>query len=91
MASEAKVDPTQFEPDSPYFDPKSKSDALRWQLVDVQALRKTRVLGLAEMREIPELAQMRVLQRRNRLSIMPVQPEEWRMIEALLGHESQGR
>ena len=84
VASEAKTDPTQFDPDSPYYDPKSKPDAPRWLLVDVQALRKTRVLGLAEMRDVPELAQMRVLQRGNRLSITPVEPGEWAAIEALL-------
>ena len=84
VASEAKTDPTQFDPDSPYYDPKSKPDAPRWLLVDVQALRKTRVLGLAEMRDVPELAQMRVLQRGNRLSITPVSEAEWSAISALL-------
>ena len=84
VASEAQPDPTQFDPDSPYYDPKSKSDAPRWQLVDVQALRKTRLLGLAEMRGVPELADMRVLQRGNRLSITPVTVAEWRRIEQLL-------
>ena len=85
VASEAKTDPTQFDPESPYYDPKSKPDAPRWLLVDVQALRKTCVLGLAELREVPELAQMRVLQRGNRLSITPVTAGEWQVIEALLG------
>ena len=88
VASAARVDPTQFDPDSPYYDPKSKPEAPRWQLVDVQALRKTRVLGLAEMREMPALAGMRVLQRGNRLSITAVTPGEWRSIETLLEHES---
>lgn len=88
VASSARDDPTQFDPDSPYYDAKAKPEAPRWQLVDVQALRKTRVLGLAEMREMPALAGMRVLQRGNRLSITPVQPGEWRVIETLLGHKS---
>lgn len=84
VASEAQPDPTQFDPDSPYYDPKSKPDAPRWQLVDVQAVRKTRLLGLAELRAVPELAQMRVLQRGNRLSITPVTSTEWAVIESLL-------
>jgi predicted RNA-binding protein with PUA-like domain len=84
VASAARVDPTQFNPDSPYYDPKSKREAPRWQLVDVQALRKTRVLGLAEMREIPALAGMRVLQRGNRLSITAVTDAEWISIADLL-------
>lgn len=84
LVSDAKPDPTQFDADSPYYDPKAEPDAPRWQLVDVQALRKTRLLGLAEMRDVPELAEMRVLQRGNRLSITPVTGEEWRAIERLL-------
>ena len=84
VASGAKPDPTQFDPHSPYFDAKSQPDAPRWQLVDVQALRKTRVLGLAEMRSVPELAEMQVLKRGNRLSITPVTPQEWRVIDCLL-------
>ncbi len=84
VASGAKPDPTQFDPDSPYFDPKSRPEAPRWQLVDVQALRKTRLLTLAELRGVPELADMRVLQRGNRLSITPVTAAEWRRIGQLL-------
>ena len=84
VASGAKPDPTQFDPHSPYFDAKSQPDAPRWQLVDVQALRKTRVLGLAEMRSVPELAEMQVLKRGNRLSITPVTPQEWQVINCLL-------
>ena len=84
VASRARPDPTQFDPASPYFDPKSTPAAPRWQLVDVQALRKTRLLGLAEMRAVPALAPMRVLQRGNRLSITPVTAQEWAAIALLL-------
>ena len=77
MASTTRADPTQFDPASPYFDPKSPVDAPRWLLLDVQALRKTRLISLAELRSTPTLAQMRVLQKGSRLSITPVEPEEW--------------
>ena len=70
-------DATQFDPASPYHDPKSTPGAARWLQIDVQLLRKTRLLSLAEMREAPELASMRVLQRGNRLSITPVTAEQW--------------
>jgi len=83
VASGTRPDPTQFDPASPYFDPKSSPDKPRWLLLDVQALRKTRVISLAELRERPELAGMRVLQRGNRLSITPVDAKEWRVIEVL--------
>ena len=48
VASDIYPDPTQFDPASPYFDPKSKTDAPRWLLRDVQALQKTRLIGLPE-------------------------------------------
>ena len=84
VASGARPDPTQFDAGSHYHDAKSDPANPRWLLVDVQALRKTRLLGLAELRGVPALAGMRVLQRGNRLSITPVTPAEWRAIEALL-------
>ena len=52
---------------------------------DVQALKKTRLIGLPELRATPELAEMVVLQRGNRLSITPVDPREWEIIVKLLG------
>jgi predicted RNA-binding protein with PUA-like domain len=82
VASAARTDPTQFDPASPYFDASAKPDAPRWLLVDVQALRKTRVLGLPELRSVPELADMQVLRRGNRLSITPVDAAHWRWIVA---------
>jgi predicted RNA-binding protein with PUA-like domain len=84
VASTAYPDPTQFDPDSPYFDPKSTPAQPRWLLVDVRALKKTRLMSLAEMRADPELADMQVLRRGNRLSITPVTPHEWRHIVGLL-------
>ncbi|KRD18399.1 hypothetical protein ASE39_09075 [Acidovorax sp. Root267] len=85
VASGTRADPTQFDPASPYYDPKSPADTPRWLLLDVQAQRKTRVVGLAELREHADLAQMRVLQRGNRLSITPVEPAEWAVIMKMLG------
>jgi predicted RNA-binding protein with PUA-like domain len=80
VASGTRPDPTQFDPKSPYYDAASKPDAPRWLLLDVQALHKTRVLGLPEMRVAPELADMVVLRRGNRLSITPVDEAHWRLI-----------
>ncbi|MGB3071535.1 MAG: EVE domain-containing protein [Ottowia sp.] len=84
VASGTRPDPTQFDPDSPYYDKASKQEAPRWLLLDVQALRKTRLLSLAEMRDSPALSSMRVLQRGNRLSITPVTAEEWAAVTALV-------
>ena len=84
VVSEAYPDATQFDPKSPYFDPKSSRDAPRWLHVDVRLVEKTRLLSLAEMREAPSLETMRVLRRGNRLSITPVTPDEWRAVKRLL-------
>ena len=84
VASATRPDPTQFDAKSPYFDAASQPDAPRWLLLDVQALRKTRLLGLPELRNHPDLAALRVLQRGNRLSITPVEAAHWAQIVALL-------
>jgi len=73
-------DETQFDPDSHYFDAKSRREAPRWYLVDVKLVEKTRLLSLEEMRSAPELATMRTLRRGNRLSITPVTDDEWRAV-----------
>ncbi len=80
VASAAYPDPTQFDPASPYHDPRSQPQAPRWLLVDVQVLRKTRLLGLPELRADPELSDLAVLRKGNRLSITPVEPRHWRRI-----------
>jgi predicted RNA-binding protein with PUA-like domain len=77
-------DTTQFDPTSPYFDSKSTPEHPRWLQIDVALVRKTRLLSLAEMRAAPELAGMRLLQRGNRLSIMPVSATEWTAVLARL-------
>jgi predicted RNA-binding protein with PUA-like domain len=76
VSKQAYPDETQFDRKSEYFDPKASRDNPRWFNVDVTLVRKTRVVGLPELRSHPELASMRVLQRGNRLSITPVSPTE---------------
>ena len=80
VASGTRPDPTQFDPTSPYFDAASKPEQPRWLLLDVQALRKTRLLSLPELRATPALADMLVLRRGNRLSITPVDAAHWQLI-----------
>jgi predicted RNA-binding protein with PUA-like domain len=85
VASTAYPDASQFDRKSEYYDPKSKREAPRWMLVDVALEKKTRVMPLDEMRTYPELADMVVLKRGNRLSITPVTEPEWRFILKKLG------
>jgi len=80
VASAAYPDPTQFDRKSPYFDPKSNQENPRWLLVDVKAMKKTRLIGLPELREQSQLGDLIVLKRGNRLSITPVTSAEWNFI-----------
>ena len=84
IAGRTEPDSTQFDAKSPYFDARSKADQPRWLQIDVQLVRKTRLLGLREMRTLPSLATMRVLQPGNRLSITPVSDDEWQAVLKLL-------
>ena len=80
----AYPDRLQFIAGHKYFDPKATQETPRWVNVDVKLVRKTRLLSLKEMRETPELANLRILQRGNRLSITPVDPRDWEFILAKL-------
>lgn len=80
IASAAYPDASQFDRKSLYYDPESKRESPRWFNVDVRFLRKTRLVGLAELRSHRELSKMRTLARGNRLSITPVTAEEWEFI-----------
>jgi len=92
VCSEPYPDETQFAAVNAYFDPKSSPDQPRWWLRDVRFLRKTRYLPLAELRSHPELANMRLLARGNRLSITPLTADEWHFIAGrLLGPDQDER
>jgi len=84
VVAEAYPDPTQFDPEDAHFDPKSPREAPRWSTVDVKLVRKVALLPLAVLKTRPELAGLRVLQKGNRLSVTPVEPEHWRALEALM-------
>jgi predicted RNA-binding protein with PUA-like domain len=76
----AYPDQTQFDAQSKYYEPKATRETPRWYNVDVTFVRKTRLVSLQELRSYPQLGQMRVLRPGNRLSITPVEPNEWDFI-----------
>ncbi|HYR34235.1 MAG TPA: EVE domain-containing protein [Burkholderiales bacterium] len=84
VASPAYTDASQFDRKSPYYDPQSKKAAPRWVNVDVRALRKTKLVPLAELRRHKALARMTLLRPGNRLSITPVTAAEWKYITGRL-------
>jgi predicted RNA-binding protein with PUA-like domain len=86
VASKAHPDATQFDPKSPYFEPKATKAKPIWECVDVAFVRKfTRLVTLHELRRIPALKDMLLLQRGSRLSVQPVTAKEFEAILKLAG------
>ncbi len=86
IVSDSYPDPTQFDPNSHYFDPKSPKDNPRWLVRDVKYVSTfKRVVSLAELRTIPGLENMLVIRKGQRLSVLPVTPEEWAIVLAQEG------
>ncbi|NBC95139.1 MAG: EVE domain-containing protein [Deinococcus-Thermus bacterium] len=77
VVSEPYPDPTQFDEESRYFDPKATREEPRWILVDVAPVRRLpRIVTLAEIKDEAALAEMPLVRRGNRLSVMPVSEDE---------------
>jgi predicted RNA-binding protein with PUA-like domain len=84
VVREAYPDFTAFDPKSKYYDPKSDPNKPRWLMVDVKLVRPLeRLITLTELRQHAELADLPLLRRGNRLSIIPVTAEQWRFILGL--------
>ncbi|HEY3483834.1 MAG TPA: EVE domain-containing protein [Ilumatobacteraceae bacterium] len=73
----AEPDPTQFDPDSKYYDATSDPSDPRWDWVTVAPVRKLRFVPLDELKSIPELAGSRLLAKGNRLSVFPITEAEF--------------
>ncbi len=81
IVSDVYPDPTQFDPDEKYYDPKSDPDNPRWLLRDVEFVRKLdRTITLAELKAQKGLDDFVLLRKGNRLSIMPVDKKTWNRI-----------
>ncbi len=78
VASAPYPDPTQFDPASDYYDAKATDDAPRWFSIDVKAVEKLpHPVTLSELKKDGRLVDMRLVQRGNRLSVMPVTAAEF--------------
>lgn len=81
VCSETYPDPTQFDPKSEYYDPKSKVEQPRWWLIDVEFVEQLPTfLPLPFLREAPELADMVLLRKGMRLSVQPVSKPHFKWI-----------
>ncbi len=86
VAGGAAVDATAFDPQAKYFDPKSDPENPRWYLVQVRYVRHlARTIPLTELKDhaAGPLTDMPLVRRGNRLSVMPVTPEQWDFILGL--------
>ncbi|MFL5562515.1 MAG: EVE domain-containing protein [Gemmatimonadaceae bacterium] len=91
VAREAYPDETQFDRKHEMYDPKSTRDDPRWSTIDLRAVRAfPRPVTLTELRAVPALATMTLLQKGSRLSVSAVTPEEWRAVTALAGVSDEG-
>lgn len=84
VVKKSHPDITAFDPESKYYDPKSSPENPRWFLVDVQFKEKfDHMISLDALKQIPELENMQLLRKGNRLSIMPIAKDEWKIINNL--------
>ena len=81
IASKAYPDHTAFDPSEKYFDSKSDPENPRWLMVDVRYIRHLdQMITLSELRLQKQIADMKLLQRGNRLSVLPLSKKEWQYI-----------
>lgn len=87
VVREGYPDTTALDPNDKHYDAKSAPENPRWYHVDVQFVRKlARTISLNEIKAQPELADMPLVRRGNRLSVMPISREAW---ELILGMEER--
>ncbi len=83
VVREGYPDPTAFDASHDYYDKHSDPDAPTWFMVDVRAVAALqRPVTLPELKAHPGLQEMSLL-RVGRLSVVPVQREEWRTVIAM--------
>lgn len=81
VAGAAYPDATAFDPSDAHYDAKSDPDKPTWFLVDMKFVAKlNEPITLQRLKAEPALAEMRLLQRGNRLSVMPVTRAHWQHI-----------
>jgi predicted RNA-binding protein with PUA-like domain len=84
----AHPDPSALDARSPHYDPASTPEQPRWFMVDVRLKRTLKQpIQLEQIKRVPALKRMPLVQRGSRLSVMPVTAHEWRTILNLAGEK----
>jgi predicted RNA-binding protein with PUA-like domain len=84
VVKEGYADDTQFDPEDEHFYPSAEHDNPVWYQVDIQLTKELKKrVTLPQMKENKNLKDMRLLQRGNRLSVMPVTSEEFKEIKKM--------
>ena len=84
IAGEIYPDPTALDPDSHYHDPKASIEKNPWSALDVEFVEAfDEVLPLQQLKNNPLLAELALVQRGSRLSVMPVSDDQWAAILAM--------
>ncbi|RUO20692.1 EVE domain-containing protein [Aliidiomarina haloalkalitolerans] len=85
VTTPAYPDPTQFNPESPYYDPKSTQDKPRWDAIDLRFVSKfDNVLSLDKLKNLTALSENPLIRMGNRLSVIPFTESEWRGVSNLI-------
>lgn len=85
VATSAYPDPTQFNPESPYYDPKSTQEKPRWDAVDLRFVAKfDHVLSLDTLKNLSALSENPLIRKGNRLSVIPFTANEWLSVSNLV-------
>ncbi len=78
VVKEGYPDHTQFDPDDIHFDPKAEPNNPTWFMVDLKFKKEFKnPVTLDDIKSNPELKNMKLIQRGNRLSVMPVEKNEF--------------
>jgi predicted RNA-binding protein with PUA-like domain len=84
ITATARPDPSALDKRSKYYDARSSTENPRWFLVDVKYKQQfAHIITLEELRQHSALMNMKLLQKGNRLSVMPVTKQEWDYILGL--------
>jgi len=81
VVKEGYPDHTQFDPKNDHFDPKAKKESPTWFMVDIKLVKEFKTpVTLEHVRANPKLENITLIQRGNRLSVMPVSKNEFEEI-----------